>query len=574
MLTGPKAFGIVVALVGLAFCAEPSVAQSPMSDPRVNPPSLSEPAPSDMKGVDLSATVYRVLRGSPRSLSPIFRSSTYEFYFAELMFPTLVVWDAQMRWQPHPDLVEEYSESEDHSEATIRLRAGLTWHDGRPFTADDVVFSWEVIRDALVPVPAMRVGTDQIAECRAIDSRTILFRHKKASPVSPANLAFSIVPKHIYEPGRAADPTLRDSDYFNRVHRNPVGYGPYRFVEWVENDRIVLERWDGFSGRKPYIKRVVFRIVPDSQSAFLLFKKGELDELPLTAAQFSSESSDERFARRAVKALATRWDYAYIGWNQDGSNPFFFDTRVRRAMTQAVNTPLMIEKIYQNLVTPCFGIYHPDFWAFDRSIRRIEYDLTAAASELDRAGWRVSEEDGWRHKDGTRLKFTMLVPIGSESGPVVSAILQDDLRKIGVDMHVQNIEWAAYLERVRAHDFEACIAAWGMDPDPDSGWNIWRSDQYDDGRNYIGYSNARVDELYSKGRELFDPKGRRDCYREIQKLIYRDQPYTFLWNRSSLWAFSRRLGGVELSPRGIGSFYPGMLNWWVRKDGKTPAENR
>ena len=207
-----------------------ALAQPPTFDPRINPPSLSAPAPADRTGVDFDATVYRALRANPRSLSPIFRSSSYEFYLAELLFPTLVVWDADMNWMTHPDLVESYRESDDHTQATIRLRDGLTWHDGTPFTAHDVAFSWEVILDPRVPVPAMRVGTDQIAECRALDSRTVVFVHRSSGPVTRANLAFSIIPRHIYQPRRDDDPTLRDSENFTTLFSPPATHNALFFL--------------------------------------------------------------------------------------------------------------------------------------------------------------------------------------------------------------------------------------------------------------------------------------------------------------------------------------------------------
>ena len=575
MLTRRFCWGVAAWLIVVPGGPRGSTAQPHADTPAgVNPPSLSLAAPADGKGIDWQATVFRTLRGNPRTLSPIFRSSLYEFYIAELLSPTLVVWDARMKWRVHPDLVESYEESADHRTATIRLRAGLSWHDGEPFTAYDVEFSWRAILDQRVPLRVMRVGTDQIAECKAVDARTIRFVHRAASAVSRENLGFSIVARHIYEPGQQDDPTLRDSDYFNEVHRHPVGYGPYRFVEWVDNDRVVLERWDQYKGKRPYIRRVVFRIVPDATSALLMLKKGELDEVGLSAAQFAAETNDQAFAKVAVQAFAPRWDYVYIGWNQDGGNALFKDARVRRAMTLATNVPLMIEKIYHHLVTPCYGIYHPDHWAFEPGIERLDYSPGQAAEELHAAGWRVSEEDGWRYKDGVRCAFTLLLAQGSEAGPTLAAILQQDLRRIGVDMSTQTLEWATFLQRIRAHDFQAYLGAWGMDPDPDSGGNIWKSDQYEAGRNYVGYANPRVDELYELARASFDHDFRRDCYREIQRLIYRDQPYTFLWNRASLWAFSKRLGGVRLSPRGIGNFYPGMLDWWVPAGGEGGVSGR
>jgi peptide/nickel transport system substrate-binding protein len=134
-------------------------------------------------------------------------------------------------------------------------------------------------------------------------------------------------------------------------------------------------------------------------------------------------------------------------------------------------------------------------------------------------------------------------------------------------MKTQIIEWAVFQEKTRKHEFQASMAAWGTGVDPDLNWNLWHSEMADQegGRNYSCYSNPRVDELLRLGREEFDPARRAAHYREIQKIVYDDQPYTFIWNRPTLWAFNRRIRGVVFSPRGVWNFDPSFMAWWVHR---------
>jgi peptide/nickel transport system substrate-binding protein len=200
-------------------------------------------------------------------------------------------------------------------------------------------------------------------------------------------------------------------------------------------------------------------------------------------------------------------------------------------------------------------------------IQLLEYDLAKAAALLDEAGWRVSEKDGYRYKDGIKFEFTLLIPTGAVTSFEIAPILQQDLKSIGVEMKTQPMEWATFQERTRKHEFQASIAAWGTGAYPDTAENIWHSKFYtmEGGRNYVGFKSARVDELFDKAKIEFDHGKRMAMFAEIQEIIYEDQPYTFLWNRPTLWAFNKRIRGVTFSPRGVWHYDPSFMAWWVAK---------
>lgn len=540
----------------------------PREDPLVNPPTLFEPPPEDRSLIASDETLYLQLDGSPNTLNPLFISSGYEFTVSEGLYTGPFTFDKDMQWKVNEDVVESYEESPDHTEIVVKLKPGLTWQDGHPFTAHDIVYSWQEILDPRVPCPAQKPGTEEIKECVALDDLTVKYVQPRPLATARWNVMFSIVPKHLFEVQKERYPDLKTGDYYTKLGRSPVGSGPYRVVEWRENDRIVVERWEDFQGRKPYFKRIVFRIVPDNNVALLSFEKEDIDALRnLSSQQFAKETNTNSFREVGYKVWGTEWGFGYIGWNMDGSNPFFNDKRVRYAMTHALNLPLILDKLYYNLATQCVGVYHPTSWMFNPQVKPLEYDPEKSAALLDEAGWKVNPADGWRYKEinGNRVKFefTLLIPQGSPTGPQIAAILQQDLKRLGVLMSTRTLEWAAFHDKVQKHEFQAEMAGWGTGTDPDTGWNLWHSTEHDKGRNYVGYANARVDELFEKGRLEFDFEARKKIYQEIHKILYEDQPYTWINNRPILAAINKRIRGVQLSPRGIYNFDPSYSGWWV-----------
>ncbi|MEE9294029.1 MAG: ABC transporter substrate-binding protein [Phycisphaerae bacterium] len=546
-------------------------------DPLVNPLLLAWPPPRNRDWIATDEWLFVCLRGNPGSLNPILSSSTSEERIKSVLYDYPFVYDDKLAWSVNETMVESYEESADHLISTLRLKKGLKWHDGHRYTAHDIAFSWRQIVDQRVPARGVRGGKDQIAECVALDDWTVRFVHKKALPTNKWNVMFGAIPKHLYGPGKAEDPTLATSELYNRLNRSPIGNGPYRFVEWVPDDKIVFERWEQYPGPKPYFARIVFRIIPDAHSRLLAFERQEVDEVSLTPQQFALETAGERFAAVGVKGYAPRWSFYYIGWNQDGSNPFFSDRRVRRAMCHAMNYDLIIKQVCFGLFEQSYGTFHPSSPMFNASIERFDYDLARAAVLLDEAGWYEDETDGWRYKDvagqggavrrvrhadQTKFSFTLNIP-GGETAPKTAAIVQEDLKRIGVEMKVRSLEWATFLEKLGNHEFEAFFSAFTAGVDPDQAWNIWHSRSYDGGRNYGGFANARVDELFELGRKTMDHAKRMRYYAELSKIIYDDAAATFLVDAPNLWAFNKRLRGVTFSPRGPFMFDPGMRRWWV-----------
>ena len=540
----------------------------PQSDPLVNPEAIFQPRPTDPGAVDSQATLRLHLQGNPNTLNPIFVSSIPDFIANDAIHQPLFLFDAQMNWQVNEALVASCSESDDLTRFIVTLRDGLTWQDGHPFTACDVVFSWEQIRDERVPCISQKRSVKPIIRCEALDDLTVVYEQAESLPIARLSLQFPILAHHLFEKEKAEHPDLRSGDYYLHLSRHPVGNGPYRLIDWIDNDRLVLQRWEGYAGTKPAFERLVLRIVPDDTLALMLFEQGQLDAITsLSPRQFAADTQREAFEQVGYLVLASQWSFDYIGWNMDGSNPFFTDLRVRQAMSHAVHVATMIEKIFYNLAVPSSGLYHHESWAFNPQVQPLAFDPEASARLLDEAGWGVDGQDGWRYKKVAgrrhRFTFTLLLPSSTPHAQPLADILQQDLRKLGVQMDIESLEWSSFLVRLREHDFDAVLSAWNTGTDPDHLSNLWRADTGTHGRNYVSYENRRVEDLFEQGRREPDRVRRRRIYQEIHARLYADQPYTWICSRPVLAVVNRRIRGVTTSPRGLHLFYPAHLAWWT-----------
>jgi peptide/nickel transport system substrate-binding protein len=531
--------------------------------------------PASLDAVDWDATVNRWISGAPGTLNPLLQSSKYEQETVSMFTAGFMTFDHDMLPYADGEFAREWRRTP--LADMIILRDDVTWEDGTPFTAYDAELSYHAIMDDRISIPAVRAGTDELKWVKAYDAHTIVYFHKEALVTNVWNVNHPMIPKHIYSPGLAEDPTMRASEWNVYWNLNPLAGAAYKLVEHQTNQFLIFERredWYQKDGKqirdKPYVKRYRFRIIPDHTAALLAFKKGEIDEMLLNARQWEKETSDADFNRHGVRLNDYEWTYAYIGWNMKPipDVPFFKDRRVRLAMTYALDHEEMHKGLFFNLYDPGTGQFHPRSWMHNAANQPFKQDLDKAEELLEEAGWVDTDRDGIRDQtiDGKKWKFefTMLVPQGG-TGDKIAILLKESLDSIGVRMNIKLLEWATYQQHVYEHRFEASTAAWGTGVDPDTSKNIWKTEMYDGGRNYVGYSNPKVDELFEAGAREFDFEKRKAIYQEIDRLIYEDQPYTFLYFRRTFWAFNKRLRGYYFSPREPFGFTPGLLAVWVPK---------
>ena len=487
------------------------------------------------------------LGAEPGTLNPITATDAYESIVnSGKIYETLVKRDNKTL-EIIPLLAESWEVSEDKLTFTFHLRRGVKWHDGYPFTAHDVVFSYEKIMDPEVDAPHLRAYYKDIKSIEAIDDYTVRCSYSK-----PYFLALEfcggipIVPKHVFEKG----------DFnTNPAGRAPVGTGPYRFVKWNTGEEIILDRNEDYWGKKPYIKGIVFKIISDPTVALQVLKREEIDLTGLTPIQWARQTSSQRFKKNFRKLSYFTPNYSYIGWNT--RRPFFSDKRVRRAMTHLVNRELILEKILYNLgeiVTNPFYIYSPEY---DHSIKPYPYDPVEAKKLLDEAGWVDHDGDGIRDKDGVKFEFEFLIPSGSITAEQIATILEEELKRVGIRMRIRRLEWAVFVKHLEERRFDAVTLAWSMGVESDP-YQVWHSSQAERGSNFVGFKNDEADRIMEQARKEFDKAKRVRLFRKLAKIIHEEQPYTFLFCRKSTVALHKRFRGVKVYPLGIDP-----LEWYV-----------
>ena len=531
--------------------------------------ALSVVAPDDGKGVNYSATISRGLQMDISTTNPILYSSIAEAQVTDLTAFNLVGFDWDMVPYAQAEWVVSWQTSKDHLIDKIVMRDDLTWSDGKPLTAHDVVFTFKAIMSSKVPVPAVRSGTDQIKWIEAYDDHTLVCFHKEALATNIWNLNFPVIPRHIYEKSIAEDPTLTKTAYHSQQELHPVTGGQYEIARWGRSSEIVLRRREGYfmhNGKqvrnKPCFKEVRFHIIEDGNTRLLALKSGRIQEGELQPEQWQTQTSGDDYYSINTKVYGNEWSYFVIGWNL--KTPFFADVRVRRAMAYSLNYNEMIDDLCYGLYPRCHGIFDPKSWMYPKNPPALfEQNLDKAEDLLDLAGWVDTDGDGIRDKEvnGKKIPFEFTLVVSQKPDRIdICNLFRENLDSIGIICHVVPLEAAVMLERLHDKKFEAEFSGWKTGTDPFTNQNIYGTGEE---RNYGSYSNPKVDELFKAGVKEFDRAKRADIYGQIANLIYEDQPSLFLYNYNSFYGFSKTLRGYRFSPRGPFSYGPGFFALWM-----------
>ena len=518
---------------------------------------------------NLEARIDRHVVGDLGSTNPIMISTSAEFDILGLTGFGLFSFDSRLEPFATADTVASWQSSTDGMLDKVVLRDDLVWSDGRPITAHDIAFTFQVIMDPRVPVPAVRSGTDQLRWVHAYDDHTVVFFHKEALATNVWNINFPVLPKHVYERTWEADPTLKDSTIHVQLEQSPVSGGPYEIVERKRGQQIVLKRrssWTTVRGKQvredPFFKEIRFRIIEDPNTSLLALKAGEIDEMMLLPEQWTTQTTGDDFYERSTKVTAPEWVSFHFGWNID--TPFFADRRVRRAMSYAFEHDRMLEELCYGLYTPAAGNFHETSWmAPKKKLVPAKQDLDKAEALLDEAGWVDHDNDGVRDKEvnGRLVPFEFSILVNQQPLRVaICTLLQQNLEQVGVRLNVRPMESTVLQQLTQERKFEAYFGGWGAGTDPDTSENIWATGA---GRNFTSYSNPEVDRLFAEGRRELDREKRAEKYARIQEILYEDQPYTWLYWRNSFYGFSKDLRGYVFSSRGPYHYSPGFSSLWM-----------
>ena len=457
---------------------------------------------------------------SPNSLDPRVGSDETSQRVHQLVFDYLLALDEKLRVTGG---LATHWEQPDPLTYLVYLRKGVRFHDGHELTADDVVHTFGSFIDPAFMSP--RKGAYRMLDrVEAVDPYTVRFRLKEPFGSFPIQLVMPVVPK-------GAGPELRD---------RPIGTGPYRFVSFAVDDHVTLESFPGYFRGAPANSGVVLKVVPDEIMRALELRKGTVDMVvndlsPDVVHQLAEEKS-------VTIAEAPGTDYAYVGVNM--RDPILKDRRVRHALGYAIDRQAIVDHLRRGLARPAVGVLPPASWAFDAGVFQFTHDPDKAIALLEEAGYRDPDGDGPQ----PRLRLSLKVST-NEFIRLQAAVIQQDLKRVGIELDVRSYEFATLYADVLKGNFQLFTLQWVGVSDPDMLRRVFHSKQMPpNGFNRGYYENPEVDRLIDAAMVAEGDDERRKLYGDAQRVVAEDAPYISLWYKTNIAVSGTHIEGVKLTP--------------------------
>ncbi|HUN87936.1 MAG TPA: ABC transporter substrate-binding protein [Terriglobales bacterium] len=463
-----------------------------------------------------------IIENSPTNLDPRVGIDAQSERIDELLFDSLVRRDEHFNLQPW--LAESW-EIPDPLTYTFHLHRGVKFHDGRPLTSRDVKYTLDTLAQGRIRSP--KTATFQyIDRVDTPDDGTVVIHLKEPFAGLLWNLsdgAFGVVPY--------------DSD--NTFLRHPIGSGPFRFVSAEQDKDVIIERNDDYWAEKPKLQRVRFIVVPDITTRALELRKGSADVAinALTADMYRTLKSDSTVKQLQGEGTIVQ----YLAMNH--RDPILKDVRVRQALAYAIDRRPLIEYLWRNTVRPADSLLPPQQWAYNGHVTTYNYDPAKANAILDAAGYA--------RKNGVRFHLAIKTST-EESTRLFAAVLQQQLREVGIALDIRSFEFATFLADVQNGGFELySLRLIGGNEDPDIFEDVFATASFSPKRlNRTHYSNPRVDELLAEGRKETDQEKRKVIYGEVQQILANDLPFINLWYFDNVIVYTPRVLGLSLNPSG------------------------
>ena len=442
---------------------------------------------------------------------------------------------------------------------TFHVRPNLTFSDGVPLTADDVVWTFGWIMNPAVGAARARSGLSKIRRVVRAGPDAVTFEF--ATPYFDAvGLAggMNVLPRHFYE--------RYTPDQFNASTGLLLGSGPYRMPDptaWKPGQQIELVRNDRYWGEPPAFNRLVYKIITADLPRLTAFTNGELDAFAPSPEQYRKLSVDPEITKRAQHfAFETAVaPYRYIAWNeQRGGKPTHFaDRRVRQALTMLTDRQRICDDVMLGLATVATGPFNRLGKQADPAVKPWPYDVTRAVAMLREAGF-TQDADGVMHEpSGAPFTIRLTYPNGVANYDRMALVLRDSYARAGIAVEPERLDWSVMKPKLDKRDYDAVAIAWTVGVEDDI-YQIFDSKEIaDQGDDYMGYANPELDQLIERARETLDQAVRLPLWRRCHDILHEDQPYTFLFTQKQTQFLADRIRNVQLLPLGLNSF----AEWFV-----------
>jgi peptide/nickel transport system substrate-binding protein len=493
----------------------------------------------------------------PKNLNPVLNSASPTLDISMFVFSWTVRYDDKAR--PVPDALREIPTvangdvSKDGRTLVYKLRTNLKWQDGPPVTCDDLKFTWRVVMNPHNNV----VTTDGFKDIGSIDCRDphVALIHMKRlyapflQQLWSVNGNAPILPEHLL--AKYND----DKGSFNTAPYNalPVGSGPFKIVAWNRGQDVRMVANPDFYLGPPKLKEVVYKILPDENTAVTELQTHELDMLALGSGlkwpEYSALAADPANGLRAVRVDAFAWSHADFNLR----HPIVSDVQVRRALAYATDRDEIIQKVVHGSAIPADTDQQPDYsWAVTKDIVHYPYDPAKAKALLDADGWQVGP-DGVRVKNGQRLEFTLSTQTESTNGKANETVLQRQWREVGAQADVKNFPTSQFFDNssngvLQGGHYDVALFAWLGAADPDDSAIYSGDNLAPHGQNAMFWDNRAATGAMNDALKTIDQARRKRDYAVVQQQLALDVPTIILYFQRIPYVYNTDLKGFDPSP--------------------------
>ena len=440
-----------------------------------------------------------------------------------------------------PGLAKSWDYDEETCTYTFHLEEGVKWHDGEPFTADDVKFTIEAIMDP-------ENGSENAPNYEDVEEITVVDDHTVSFKLDAPNVAFldymtmAVLPKHLLE-----GEDMQTSDFF----RNPVGTGPYKLESWEEGQAITLVKNEDYFKGEPNIDTVVFKIVTDDNAKALQLKSGELDLALLTPKDAATFADDEAYTCYDMKTSDYR-GILFNFWNEYWQK----NKDLIPAVCYGIDRQAIVDAVLLGQGMTAYGPLQRNIYN-DENVEHYDYDPEKAKSVLEEAGCEMGD-DGFSYRDGEKVGFVISVGAGDQVRVDIAQIAAQQLQQIGMDVTVEipaQVDWGGQM---------AYLIGWGSPFDADD--HTYKVFGTDKGANYSGYSNELVDKYLTEARQSDDPEVRAEAYDKFQEELAKDPAFAFICYIDANYVAEADIQGIDpdtiMGHHGVGIFW-NVADWTI-----------
>lgn len=465
-----------------------------------------------------------LMDASPDGLDPRFVTTDATAKITGLVFEGLVSMDTDDGTMEYR--LAERIEQTSPTRYEVTLRDDAVFHDGQPVTAEDVEYTYTTLGEVGSPLRAL---SDRIDEFVIEDDHNFAITLEEPHAPFRQDLAMGIVPRH-------------QCEGHDQCPGDPIGTGPFEFVERGGELEVTLEAFDDHYEADPSLERVIFRVIRDDNARMLalLGDTADLVQNAVPPMLMPVVEQEDGFEIQTDPSVG----YTYLAFNLE--HEVLGDKKVRQAIAHAINRDEIIEYKYHGRARPATGLLAPDHWAYEGDVPTYDYDRQRARQLLDQAGYPVGE-------DGTRFEIQFKVS-ASNFRRTLAQLMAQQLGEVGIDVTVRAFEWGTFYSDIQSRNFEMTTMQWPSIQDPNLYRWIFHSESIPSpqdqatGANRGAYENERVDELLDKGKREADRQRRKEIYGEVQQILAQELPYVSLWHPDNVAVLHEGTEGYYSTP--------------------------